>query len=119
MTAFRVTAQWLKDNDACVGQIRIFSKLFPDGVEVTGPNVVLAWNEGLDVTWIRDGMFCDLYSKFREEVVGEYHPIEHEFWEKRSSKGLASALYNDPALAELIASTINLMAEKLGLCQTS
>ena len=46
-----VTIQTLRDLDACRVQTRLFSRLYPNGVEFSGQAASLAWSQGLDVPW--------------------------------------------------------------------
>ena len=48
----RVTRAWLRRRGACKEGLRLFSKIFPKGAEVTVENVIKAQRAGLDISWL-------------------------------------------------------------------
>ena len=48
----RITATWLKEQNACADQVALFAKTFPRGGKPTKANLLKAARAGLDLDWL-------------------------------------------------------------------
>ena len=48
----RITATWLKEQNACEDQVALFAKTFPRGGKPTKANLLKAARAGLDLDWL-------------------------------------------------------------------
>ena len=52
---------------ACVDQVRLFARLFPDGASVTLDNCIAAARGGLDIDWAAENLLStSAYKKYQE-----------------------------------------------------
>ena len=72
----QVTVELLKEHKACKEEIKLFERLYQDGVELTNENLQLAAKAGLDCGWFLrmvkpKGNFC-----FIDNCETEYHFLD-------------------------------------------
>ena len=78
----KITVEILEKFNACEDQIILFKKIFPKGAEPTMENLLLAYDEGLDILWIGDNIFPQEYKKFRDSAYEEYKKFRDSAWQE-------------------------------------
>lgn len=112
-----ITVSFLRDNDACEDQVKLFKKLWPQGVPVTANNVLRALEAGLDVDWL-----LTVLLDFDELVL--FDEAVSDCWNDRpisamlyiSDKG---RVFHNGRMAQLVVATILKKADRLCLQKKS
>jgi hypothetical protein len=61
----KITKTWLKRQGACRDQLKLFTELYPEGIEVCWKCAQEAQRKGLDISWL---MWVVSHSAYRELV---------------------------------------------------
>lgn len=93
-----ITAQWLRDHNACAGQVALFEREFPHGCELISSEIRRAGDAGLFLYWFADHALSeDGQALFAELTQAKRSALEEA---QRSTKAKhAVALVEDRAKA--------------------
>jgi hypothetical protein len=64
-----VTAEWLKEQNACADQVKLFQQTFGESVELTRANLRRAVDVGLDVGWLANHALNDRQYVAYEQAI--------------------------------------------------
>jgi len=66
----KITTRFLVQVNACVAQVVLFSRIFPEGAETTPENLLVAARAGLDISWLRQFIFPAAAAQRYNEEIG-------------------------------------------------
>lgn len=93
-TPKRITPRMLNLTNACSEQLNLFSKTFPDGIEVTRANLIAAAAAGLDIEWgAEEFLTASAFTKYAvatseaDRVYDDTYSVAEEAYQKAIKAG--------------------------------
>jgi len=105
----KVTVQMLRDAWACLDQVAIFAKEWPNGIEITEASTARAIQLGLDIPWFAQQFLSGnaravwnaaaktAYATFQQATTEAWEIYKRTMWQEPTERARASAAYEKVA----------------------